>query len=160
MGCLDWRKLNSQLGCPDVNNRCMGCSTDNVQKYPMSIDYPGSWRFSSQHCWKEFLPDASLSQALLNSWWPCNYTQQMRKEHVRCVLAGPLWKALRGRGVQDCSRIQSSMIVTGDQKQGWFLCKNKCQWQAEHPFLDYVTKLLQLTYWVDWETPELSPIDL
>lgn len=37
---------------------------------------------------------------------------------------------------------------------------NKCQWWAEHPFSDYVTKLLQHSYWTGWETPELSPIDL
>lgn len=148
------------MGCPYVSTRCMECSTDNVQKYTMSIDYPGSWRFSSQHCWKEFLPDVLLSQALLNSWWPCNYTQQ---DEEGIFLMCPCRTTAASTKRQRSSGLFQDIKLNGCDwwsKARLVFMQNKCQWQAEHPFLDYVTKLLELTYWIGWETPELSAIDL
>lgn len=158
MECLDWTKWNSQLGCPSATTKLWNALQTTFES-ALTIDGAGSWRCASQCCLKEFLLDALLSQALLNSRWPCNDSQQDREG---TFLMCPSTTSVTGAKEAKEWLVPETKFHHCDwcSKARLLFMRNKCLWLAEPPFSDYETKLLELTYWTGWETPTLSPIDL
>lgn len=87
---------------------------------PEGVPHSAVWKnfcwmlYYHKHCWT--LDDPAMTP------------NKTGKKHFWCVLVQLLWLVLKRQRSDWCQR-QSSIIVTGVQKQGCFLCEiNVCDW--------------------------------